>query len=82
MSTTEAAIRTNFVSDLYVVLGQEQQGTGAYATRLYHHPLVPWIWIGCVVMVVGGCVSLSDRRFRIGVPEKKRNRQPIPLPAE
>ena len=82
MSTTEAAIRTNFVSDLYVVLGQEQQGTGAYATRLYHHPLVPWIWIGCVVMVVGGCVSLSDRRFRIGVPEKKRNRQPVPLPAE
>ena len=32
MSTTEAAIRTNFVSDLYVVLGQEQQGSGAYAT--------------------------------------------------
>jgi cytochrome c-type biogenesis protein CcmF len=83
MSTTEAAIRTNFVSDLYVVLGQEQQGTGAYATRLYHHPLVPWIWIGCVVMVAGGCVSLSDRRFRVGVPEKKRNRrQPVPQPAE
>jgi cytochrome c-type biogenesis protein CcmF len=32
--------------------------------------------------VVGGCVSLSDRRFRIGVPEKKRIRQPVPLPAE
>ena len=49
---------------------------------MYNHPLVPWIWIGCLIMVAGGFVSLSDRRFRVGVPEKKRNRQPIPVAAE
>ena len=38
----------------------------------YHNPLVPWIWIGAVVMALGGCVSLTDRRFRVGVPATRR----------
>ncbi|MCZ6721884.1 MAG: heme lyase NrfEFG subunit NrfE, partial [Proteobacteria bacterium] len=68
--TTEAAIRTTWLADLYVVIG-DPDGAGGFATRLYFNPLVPWIWIGAFVMVLGGGVSLSDRRHRVGVPERK-----------
>lgn len=71
MQTTEAAIHTTFYSDLYVVLGEENAGGGGWVVRLYHHPLVPWIWIGSLVMVLGGCLSLSDRRLRVGVPTRR-----------
>ena len=68
--TTEAAIRTTAMYDLYAVLG-ESNGKGAWTTRLYYKPLVPWIWIGSLVMVFGGIVSLSDRRLRIGAPARR-----------
>jgi cytochrome c-type biogenesis protein CcmF len=38
--------------------------------RLYHEPLVPWIWAGALVMMLGGGVSLSDRRLRVGAPRR------------
>jgi DsbE subfamily thiol:disulfide oxidoreductase len=63
------AIRTNFVSDLYVVLG-EADGKGGHIVHLFHNPLVPWIFFGALVMVFGGLMSLSDRRYRIGPPKK------------
>ncbi len=73
--TTEAAIHTTFFSDLYAVLG-DADGSGSWTVRLYYNPLVPWIWIGCVIMAAGGMVSLSDRRLRIGVPVRRR-REPM-----
>ena len=88
METTEAAIHTTFVSDLYAVLGDRTEDGQGWTVRLYHHPLVPWIWFGSVVMVIGGLVSLSDRRFRIGVPlgrgegRKAAPAGPAPVPAE
>jgi cytochrome c-type biogenesis protein CcmF len=63
------AILTNFVSDLYVVLG-EADDHGGHVVHIFHNPLVPWIFFGAVVMVLGGLVSLSDRRWRIGAPKK------------
>jgi len=71
MQTTEAAIYTTFYSDLYIVLGEQNGAGGGWVVRLYHHPLVPWIWIGSLVMVLGGCLSLSDRRLRVGVPARR-----------
>ncbi|MDR3440209.1 heme lyase CcmF/NrfE family subunit [Telmatospirillum sp.] len=65
--TTDAAIHTNFIGDLYAVIG-DADGTGGYVTRLYFNPLVPWIFIGAVIMVIGGLVSLTDRRYRVGAP--------------
>jgi cytochrome c-type biogenesis protein CcmF len=44
--------------------------------RLYYNPLVPWIWFGTGIMALGGLVSLSDRRFRIGVPVRRAVEQP------
>ncbi|HYH17278.1 MAG TPA: heme lyase CcmF/NrfE family subunit [Azospirillum sp.] len=81
MTTTEAAIHTTWVSDVYVALGDPNEA-GAWTVRLYHHPLVPWIWIGGVGMMLGGLVSLSDRRFRVGAPERRAARAGAVQPAE
>jgi cytochrome c-type biogenesis protein CcmF len=64
-TTSETAIRTNFLRDLYVALGDPDKG-GGWTLRAYLKPLVPWIWIGAVIMAGGGIVSLSDRRWRVG----------------
>ena len=68
--TTNAAIHTNFLGDLYAVIG-DRDDNGGYVTRLYYNPLVPWIFIGAGIMAAGGLVSLTDRRYRIGVPGRK-----------
>jgi cytochrome c-type biogenesis protein CcmF len=51
--------------------------------RLYFNPLVRLIWLGALVMTLGGAFSLSDRRLRIGAPRRAR-RNPVssPAPAE
>ena len=72
MPTTEAAIRTTWIADLYLVLGEPRED-GAWSVRGYHRPLVPWIWLGAAVMTAGGLVSLSDRRLRIGAPVRPRS---------
>ncbi|RAK68566.1 heme lyase CcmF/NrfE family subunit [Phenylobacterium kunshanense] len=68
--TTEAGIRVGFLGNLYVSVGEEsEQGV---IVRLWHHPLIVWIWIGGFVMSIGGLVSLSDRRLRVGAAVKAR----------
>jgi cytochrome c-type biogenesis protein CcmF len=79
MSTTEAAIRPRPSGDLYAVIG-EPAGDGKWATRLYHKPLVHWIWTGALIMVFGGVISLSDRRHRVGAPRRARLNQPANEP--
>jgi len=82
-SVTNIGIRTNFFADIYAVVGESDPGKpGAYVTRLYYHPLVPWIWVGSVIMVLGGIVSLTDRRLRIGAPLRRLANIPEALPAE
>jgi cytochrome c-type biogenesis protein CcmF len=71
MPTTEAAIHTNWLSDLYLVLG-DPSGEGT-AVRAHHNPLVPWIWGGAAILVIGGFVSLTDRRHRVGAPRRRIN---------
>jgi cytochrome c-type biogenesis protein CcmF len=66
-STTEAALMNRGVSQLYVSLG-DPNPDGTIAVRVYHKPLVLLIWLGAVVMVMGGALSLSDRRRRVGAP--------------
>jgi cytochrome c-type biogenesis protein CcmF len=68
-TTTEAAIHTNGLRDLYAVLGEERDG--AAVLRLHHNPLAPWIWLGAAVMALGGGLSLSDRRVRVAAPAPK-----------
>lgn len=68
-STTEAAIHTTVASDLYAVMGEEENGTATL--RLHYNPLAPWIWLGGAIMALGGALSLSDRRARVGAPSRR-----------
>jgi cytochrome c-type biogenesis protein CcmF len=53
---------------LYLSLG-DPNPDGSVAVRLYLKPLVLLIWLGAMVMVIGGALSLSDRRLRVGAPK-------------
>ena len=79
MPLSHAAIHTTGTADLYLALGDEDE-TGGWTIRLYHHPLVPWLWLGCAVMVFGGLVSLGDRRLRIGAPNRRPHGLAVPAP--
>jgi len=79
-STTEAALMTRGLSQLYVSLG-EQADDGSLAVRIYHKPMVLLIWLGAVLMAMGGGLSLSDRRLRVGAPRPAKARGAL-QPAE
>jgi len=72
-TTSEAALMTRGLSQLYVSLG-DQNAEGGLAVRIYHKPMVLLIWLGAVVMVIGGALSLSDRRLRVGAPRPSKTR--------
>ncbi len=61
--------------DLYVALGESLDDKGAWSVRVYVKPFVRWIWLGGLMMMLGGFVAATDRRFR-ALPE--RNAEPIP----
>jgi cytochrome c-type biogenesis protein CcmF len=79
-ATTETALMTRGFSQLYLSLG-DPNPDGSLAVRLYYKPLVLLIWFGAVVMVIGGGLSLSDRRLRVGAPKPARSK-PALSPAE
>ena len=68
MTTNEAALMTIAAGQLYLSLG-DPNDDGALAIRLYYKPMVMLIWLGAVVMMLGGALSLSDRRLRVGAPK-------------
>jgi cytochrome c-type biogenesis protein CcmF len=80
MTKSEAALMTRGASQLYLSLG-DVDSAGAITVRLYHKPLVLLIWIGALVMMAGGGLSLSDRRLRVGAPRPARPK-PALQPAE
>ena len=71
MSTTEAALMTRGVSQLYISLGAAEPN-GSITARIYYKPMVLLIWFGPVLMAFGGMLSLSDRRLRVGAPKPAR----------
>ncbi len=80
MATTEAALMTRGVSQLYVSLG-DPDANGAVPVRLYFKPNVLLIWGGALIMFLGGGLSLSDRRLRIGAPRPAKAKAAL-VPAE
>ena len=79
-TTSESALMTRGFSQLYLALG-DPNPDGSLAVRLYYKPLVLLIWLGAVVMVIGGALSLSDRRLRVGAPKPARSKAVL-QPAE
>jgi cytochrome c-type biogenesis protein CcmF len=78
--TTESALMNRGFAQLYLSLG-DPNPDGSIAVRLYHKPLVLLIWLGAVIMVIGGAFSLSDRRLRVGAPKPARSKTAM-QPAE
>ncbi|MGI1661276.1 heme lyase CcmF/NrfE family subunit [Palleronia sp. KMU-117] len=81
MPTTEAAINNGVFRDLYVVIGDPQVG-GGWAVRTYVEPFANWIWAGCIVMALGGVLSLTDRRYRVAAGARRQRTQALGVPAE
>jgi cytochrome c-type biogenesis protein CcmF len=71
MHTTEVAIRTNLLYDLYAVIGEEDTATGKAVIRIHFNLLAPWLWIGAAIMALGAGLSLADRRVRVSAPARK-----------
>jgi len=76
MQTNQTGIRTNLISNTYIALG-DADTKGGWTVRMYWHPMAPFLWIGGFIMALGGFVSLSDRRFRVGVAQKARVAIPL-----
>jgi len=81
MPTTEAGIRTFGLSQLYVSLG-DAMADGGMVVRVWWKPMILCIWIGALIMMAGGAVSLFDRRLRVGAPQKARKARPALEAAE
>ena len=64
---TEAGIDPGLTRDLYAALG-EPLGGGAWSVRLHYKPFVRWIWLGAILMAVGGMLAATDRRYRRRAP--------------
>jgi len=66
MPTTEAAIDPSLMRDVYVALGEPiAEGSNEWALRIYVKPLIRWIWLGAIIMALGGLLSMLDKRYRI-----------------
>ena len=81
MPTTEAAIDNGVFRDLYVVIGDAQDG-GGWAVRTYIEPFANWIWAGCIFMALGGVLSLTDRRYRVAAGTRRPKSPAVGVPAE
>jgi len=88
-NTTESAIRSTMAGDLYASIARpasEEAGAGGALTlRILYEPLVNFIWIGSAMLVLGGGLSLSDRRLRVGAPRRgsaKKISNSAKIPAE
>jgi cytochrome c-type biogenesis protein CcmF len=80
MATTEAALMTRGVSQIYVSIGDPNKD-GSLPVRLYFKPYVLLIWLGAGFMFFGGALSLSDRRLRVGAPRPAKTASAKAKPA-
>ena len=64
--TTEASIHTTLIRDLYIVLGEGNLNNG-WVVKVYHNPLVIWIWIGALIIFIGGIVSTNNNLKKIKI---------------
>jgi cytochrome c-type biogenesis protein CcmF len=77
--TSETAIDRSIMRDLYLSLGDEVEG-GAWTVRVYHKPLVNWIWGGALLMAIGGAFAVTDRRYALAkkqVHETRKKSEPV-----
>jgi len=66
---TEAAIDDGLYRDLFIALGEQLDDDGSWAIRIYYKPFIRWIWLGAIIMALGGFFAVNDKRYR------RRNRR-------
>ena len=64
MPMTEVAIEPSLTQDLYLALGEPLDAT-SWAVRIHYKPFVRWIWLGALLMALGGALAFSDPRYRL-----------------
>ena len=64
MPMTEVALRPGLIQDLYLALG-EPLDDSAWAVRIHYKPFVRWLWLGALVMALGGVLAIMDPRYRL-----------------
>ena len=64
--TTEASIHTNLFRDLYIVLGDGNLNDG-WVVRIYYNPLVIWIWIGALIIFLGGIITINTNLRKLKI---------------
>ena len=62
---TEAAIDAGLFRDIYISIGEQLPESNAWAIRVYYKPFIRWIWLGALVMALGGLLAVTDKRYRI-----------------
>ena len=82
--TTEAGIRSTLAGDLYASITEpaDESATGKWTLRILYEPFVGFIWLGSFLLVLGGLISLSDRRLRVGAPRSRPQPAPETVAAE
>ena len=74
MPMTQVALSPGLFRDLYVAMG-EDLGDGSYAMRIQYKPFVRWLWLGGLLMAIGGVLAVADKRYR-RVASRQANTQP------
>jgi cytochrome c-type biogenesis protein CcmF len=74
---SQAAISVSWARDLFVAMGNPL-GADAWSMRIQYKPLVRYIWLGAMVMAIGGVIAATDRRYRVRV--EKRSKDPVAAP--
>lgn len=81
MPLSQAAIDVGLTRDLFVALGEptdelpgEAGGSGAWTMRLHVKPYMAWIWIGCLLMALGGLLAATDKRYRLQAASRRAAR--------
>ena len=81
-SMTEASIDAGLTRDLFAALGEPLETTangsvrvdGAWSVRLYHKPFIRWIWVGALLMAIGGLFAALDRRYRLAAKKSVKSK--------
>ena len=71
---TEAGIDARLSGDVYVAMG-EPLGNNAWAVRVHVKPFMRWVWLGALLMALGGFITAADRRFRDTTRRTTRSKQ-------
>jgi cytochrome c-type biogenesis protein CcmF len=74
---TETAIDTGLFRDLYISLG-EPVSNNAWSVRVHYKPFVDWIWVGAILMALGGGLAVSDRRYALTQRQRREVRATAP----